>query len=64
MVHVVNSLNTKGDNTKHYIVLIGVIVCCCTVTEEHSPVLKVISAPYRQEVRNGSRKLHNLELYN
>jgi len=34
------------------------------MTEEHSPVLKVISAPYREEVRKGWRKLHNLELHN
>jgi len=33
------------------------------MTEEHSLVLKVISAPYREEVRKGWRKLHNLELH-
>ena len=63
MVHVDQSFNPKGNNTKHYIVLIGVNVCCCTMTEERSVVLKVLSAPYKEEVRKGWRKLHISELH-
>ena len=63
MVHVDHSFNPKGNNTKRYVVLIGYNVCCCTMTEEHNLVLKVLSVPHREEVRKGWRKLHNLELH-
>ena len=67
MVRVDHLLKFKGNNTQYYsailIVSIEVKVCCYTMTEEHKLVLKVISAPYREEFRRGWTKLHNSELH-